>query len=140
VSDLREELLAVRAEHGRLTPAALVEAATPKTHPLHSRFEWDNKVAGHKYRLSQARELIRVVKTAYVDAKGAPERVRFFHAIPDEQGMAYQPADEVVHNDVATQILLNSMEREWRALRKRYERFAEFKSMVLGDLKVEEAA
>jgi hypothetical protein len=140
VSDLREELLAIRSEHGRLTPAAVVAAATAKNHPLHDRFEWDDKVAGHKYRLSQARELIRVVKEVYTDRQGDPERVRFFHSIPDAQGMAYQPTDEVLTNEVATAVLLKSMEREWRALRKRYERFAEFRELVLGDLAKNEAA
>jgi hypothetical protein len=139
LSDLRAELTAIRAESGRLTPASVVEAATAEDHPLHDRFEWDDALAGPKYRLSQARELIRVVKESYVDGKGRPESVRFFHAIPDAQGMAYQPLDEVTHDDLTSKVLLQSMEREWRSLRKRYERFSEFRDLVLGDLKPEAA-
>lgn len=140
MSDLRAELLAIREAAGRLTPAAVVAAAAAEDHPLHSRFEWDDAVAGHKYRLSQARQLIRVVRETYVSPKGEPERTRFFHAIPDSQGMAYQPSDVVVKDDIASKVLLQSMEREWRALKKRYERFAEFRDLVLGDLAKDEAA
>lgn len=140
MSDLRTELMAIRADNGRLTPAAVVAAATAENHPLHDRFEWDDKVAGHRYRLSQARDLIRVVRETYTDSSGDPEHVRFFHAIPDAQGMAYQPLDEVTGSEVASQVLLRSMEREWRALRKRYERFAEFRELVLGDMTKSEAA
>lgn len=140
MSDLRAELLAIREQAGRLTPLAVVEAATPEDHPLHHRFEWDDKVAGHKYRLAQARELIRIVRERYVDKAGGSESVRFFHAIPDEQGMAYQPLEDVVENDIATKVLLQSMEREWRSLLKRYQRFSEFRELVIRDLNPGEAA
>ena len=134
MSDLRSELLAIREEHGKLTPALVLKAATAEDHPLHTRFEWDNETAGHKYRLSQARELIRVVREKYIDRTGAPSNVRTWHAIPREDGMVYEPLDDIVNDDVASKILMQSMEREWRALRKRYERFAEFREMVLRDL------
>jgi hypothetical protein len=134
MSDLRTELLAIRSEHGTLTPAAIVEAAAPEDHPLHHRFEWDDAVAGPKYRLIQAKALIRVVRETYIDRSGSPSDVRFFHAIPREEGMVYEPLPEIVGDDLASKVLLNAMEREWRSLRKRYERFEEFRQMVTRDL------
>jgi len=135
MSDLRSELMAVREKYGALTPANVVDAARAEDHPLHSRFEWDNDAAAHKYRLAQARQLIRVVRETYTDRGGKPADVRTFHAIPRaEGGMAYEPLDEIVHDDIASQVLLRSMEREWRQLKARYERFAEFRALVLGDL------
>lgn len=135
MADLRSELLAVREQYGELTPANVVDAAREDDHPLHDRFEWDDEVAGEKYRLSQARQLIRVVKETYTDRAGRPADVRTFHAIPRPQGgMAYEPLDEVVKDDIASQILLRTMEREWRSLKARYERFDEFRALVLGDL------
>jgi len=44
---------------GELTAPILVETAKEVTHPLHPFFEWDDKLAGNKHRLSQARALIR---------------------------------------------------------------------------------
>ena len=39
-----------------------MKAAEPLNSPLHAYFEWDNTIAGTRYRLQQARELIRTVK------------------------------------------------------------------------------
>ena len=139
MADLRGELLAVREQYGILTPHLVVKAAAAD--PLHDRFEWDDEKAGHQYRLQQARALIRVVREKYIDRSGAPADVRTFHAIPrgDENQMAYEPLDEILQNDVAVKILLQAMEREWRTLRKRYERFDEFRQIVLRDLQADVA-
>lgn len=134
MSDLRSELLAIREGNGELTPAAVVAAATPEDHPLHSQFEWDDTVAGRKYRIIQARELIRVVKETYIDGQGNPEKTRFFVSVSRPTGMAYEPAGEVVQDEFASKLVLQSMEREWRQLKRRYERFSQFRDMILGDM------
>lgn len=61
-----EKILARMEASGELTPEAVVQAARDRRSPLHSFFVWDDKVAAHKHRLEQARELIRSVKTAIV--------------------------------------------------------------------------
>lgn len=141
MADLREELLAIRQQYGALTPANVVEAASAEEHPLHDRFEWDDSAAARKYRLSQARQIIRVVRETYTDQRGNPADLRAFHAIPRaDGGMVYEPLDEIVHDDLAAQILLKSMEREWRQLKARYERFGEFRELILRDLSDGKAA
>lgn len=62
---IRQRLEAL-AENGRLTPAAVVEDAASEESPLHEYFEWDNSEAARKYRLSQARRLIRSVEVVIV--------------------------------------------------------------------------
>jgi hypothetical protein len=44
---------------GTLSPWRVVEVARNKSNPLHECFEWSDAVAASKYRLTQARELIR---------------------------------------------------------------------------------
>ena len=56
---MREALEAIASADGRLTPDGVVAAAKPKDHPLHAEFLWDDKRAGHQYRIEQARALIR---------------------------------------------------------------------------------
>lgn len=56
------ELRKIETQEGRLTPADVIAAARPPKHPLHSQFEWDDKVAGEQYRIEQARRLIRSVR------------------------------------------------------------------------------
>jgi len=134
VSDLRSELLRIRDEAGALTPALVVAAATPEGHPLHNRFTWDDTIAGHKYRIIEARELIRVVREQYVDRKGGPASTRFFVSVPAPTGMVYEPTAEVAQNEVGRQVVLRAMEREWRTLKRRYEQWDEFTAMVMRDL------
>ena len=47
---------------GTLTPARVLDDAKNEASPLHGWFEWDDHKASHKYRLLQARQLIRKVR------------------------------------------------------------------------------
>ena len=60
-SGVKKVLQELYDKHGYTEAAALVDAATPKDSPAHAAFEWDNKKAGHEYRLIQARTWIRRV-------------------------------------------------------------------------------
>ena len=59
---VRDELLKLQDRKGRITPQAVVDEASDPKHPLHKLFEWDDSAAARKYRLDQARELIRSVE------------------------------------------------------------------------------
>ena len=59
--ELKAALKAIEDKEGRLTAEAVVKTATPNDHPLHGQFEWDNNKAGHKFRVQQARSLIKAV-------------------------------------------------------------------------------
>lgn len=133
---LRSELLAVRRQRGQLTPQAVVDVARDPEHPLHSRFEWDDTVAGEAYRRQQAQELIRKAKVVYREAEGdGPPRLgRAFVAIATAEGHVYDPVEEVIEDPVRRQIALAAMEREWKDLYRRYKEFAEFAGMVRRDL------
>ena len=50
------------AKSGRITPEDVVTEAEDVNSPLHHLFEWDDGEAAHRYRLDQARHLIRSVK------------------------------------------------------------------------------
>lgn len=64
-----KELERIRKQHGAVTPESVVAEARPEDAPLHPTFEWDNGVAGEKYRLIQARTLIRAVQVVTDDEK-----------------------------------------------------------------------
>lgn len=55
-------LLAIYKRRKTLTAELVLDAAAKPTHVLHREFEWDDAVAGHQYRLVQARALIRRVE------------------------------------------------------------------------------
>lgn len=133
--NLREQMQSIYDKHGRLEPALVVQEASDAGHPLHNRFEWDDSVAAHKYRLDQAHELITSIKITFRKAEDTEDRsVRAFHAVRDGQGFAYEPVEKVVHNPVIREVVLADMEREWRQLYQRYQTFTEFATMVQKDL------
>lgn len=134
MSDLRTELLKIREEHGKLTPALVVQVARDEDHPLHSHFEWDDTVAAERYRLHQARQVIATVRVVYQRADGDLSKVREFHSVRMPEGRTFEPVDEIVRDPLLKTIVLRQMERDWRQLKLRYEHFEEFAALVLGDL------
>lgn len=132
---LRQELQSIYDQYGKLTPPLIVDVATDEKHPLHNRFEWDNAVAGDSWRQHQAHELIRSVHVVYDKSKDGEERsVRAFHAIRTTKGFVYEPIEKVVSDPILTQVVRAEMEREWRALKRRFDQFDEFWRMVTDDL------
>lgn len=75
--------------NGKITPAMVVAEAKRKDHPLHQFFEWDDRIAGNKYREDQARGYIRSVRVT-ITVENKPLRavayVRDPNAQPKEQG------------------------------------------------------
>lgn len=69
---------------GELSAHDVLDDARDPSSPLHSRFEWDDSVAGEEYRLGQARDLIRRVKVTIIPAKKSePIIVRAYIAKKD---------------------------------------------------------
>lgn len=133
---VREELLKIyRSNNEVLTPALVVETARDPEHPLHQRFEWDDEVAGEKYRKEQARKLIRVARITYAEgSETVPARsVRAFHSVPTGTGRVFQPAEKVARDPVLTELVLKEMERDWKTLRRRYGDMEDFWKLVQRD-------
>lgn len=79
----------IERQHGRLTPALVVEDARDPTSPLHDKFTWDQAVAAEQHLLTQARLLIRSVRVSVLidDVRvSAVKYVRDPHAAAKEQG------------------------------------------------------
>ena len=133
MADLRSILTAHYKKHGDLTPEIVVDEARPKGAPLHDRFEWDNKIAGEKYRLVQARDLIRSVQIEFISTStGERHFVRGFHS-RRESGQdtgGYQPTEEIVQDEVSMRLLLKQCEREIADLKRKYGHLAEFADMM----------
>lgn len=131
---VEEQLLAIRARAGYLTPALVVEEARDPESPLHGRFEWDDGEAAEQYRQIQARRLIRLVRVTYSEGdEGGPSRsVRGFHAVvqPESGRHSYEPLAELKKDSVQMKILLQQMRREWLAMRRRYEHMHEFWELI----------
>ena len=128
---LAELMRMSKANGGKITPEALVEAARDAESPLHEYFEWDNDTAAEKYRLMQARTLIRSCRlnvTIHKRKMELPYYVRDPEADSSEQGYVETgrlPSQE----DLAREVIVNEFKRAASQLRKA-RNMAEFFNMV----------
>lgn len=120
-----EELKSIAKKHrGILSPQDVVEAAEPKSSPLHSHFEWDDTEAGRKYRLEQARQLIRV-SVEMIEGANVESRV-FVSLSSDRIGDGgYRTLVSVLSTERGRAALLTDAISELRTFRRKYERLRE---------------
>ena len=134
MSDLASEIKAIRDKHGKLTPKLVLDTARNPKHPLHSQFEWDDEVAGEKFRLAQARELIQSVRLRFVDAAGETKSARRYYAIraADADEFDYDDVEEVMQDRFRRKLLLNEMQRRIDELVQQYGVLEEFWTTLQG--------
>lgn len=84
--DAAHELERIRKARG-LTGDAVVEESASASAPLHPFFEWDDAIAGHKYRVRQAQGLIRAVVVK--KATQEPRRV-YVNVVADDGDRRYE--------------------------------------------------
>lgn len=121
---------AMDALGGEATAEELVDYAKPKHSPIHHLFEWDNKTAGHLYRLDQARHWIRSVKVTY-QAEDAEEKSgeRAFTAVyahEDAPSRTYMPTGKVMSTEELAEQAMAEAESGLRGWQRRYQFLANF--------------
>ena len=119
---------------GRLIAEDLVAEAADPSHPMHGRFEWDNNVAGHQYRLVQARQIIRAVRIR--TAPDAPKDLREWWALREdnEPKAHYEPIDAIMADPLAQRLLLAQAERDLRTFESRYQHLREYRELLMAAL------
>lgn len=133
-----EVLRALADENGGiLTPEIVLDAARPEDAPLHTYFEWDDSIAGERYRLRQAQGLIVKVKVTKTIQPAQTVRVRAYLPIKeDEQGEAvtgnYKAIDDLNVREI--EIVRTSMERDLAVLRRKYSTYSALFDQMLADL------
>jgi len=139
---LQDQLQSVYDRRGLMTPDVVVEEATPVEHPLHDRFDWNDRTAGHQWRRHQAAELIRSVRIVYREAtETEPEAsVRAWQAVRTPEGNVYEPVDKVANDPFLSELTRRQMEREWKLFYRRWHNYSEFVDMVRRTLGEEEAS
>lgn len=133
-SKIVDELKRIAQENdGVLKAEAVVEAARPPDSPLHGSFTWDNSEAAERWRLHQARNLIRV-SVEYLNVPDSePVKVSSFVSLtPDreQEGGGYRLMVNVMsRKDTRAQLLedalaeLKSFEDKYAGLKELAEIF-----------------
>jgi hypothetical protein len=95
---VRDELSIIRSRHAAITPDdVLAFAENPET-ALHTQFNWDDSEAAHKYRLWQARQLLRAYITVVDrgDGEKAPSRAFVSVQKSEVSERGYVPTQEIL--------------------------------------------
>lgn len=124
-TEIRKELERLAKENnGILQPPAVVEAASKKSSPLHSYFEWNDSEAAHAYRLWQARQLIAVVVSVVPNSK-TEERVWVSLKSDQKAGGGYRTVVSVLNDDQLREQLLADALEDLRVFQTKYSKLTE---------------
>ncbi len=86
----------IRKREGDLTPTAIVDDARPEAATLHPLFTWDDAEAGERWRLFEARNLVRSVVVVKADSTEVQD---VMVSVETADGRGYKPASVAVRTE-----------------------------------------
>lgn len=113
---------------GDMSPAVIVEAATPEDSALHPAFTWDDSAAANAFREAEARSLVRSLVVVVESAPNEPMNV--YVSVPfvsEEQPLrrAYRLTEDVLADPKACAELVERAKEELVRVRHRYSQVKE---------------
>jgi len=118
-----------QATPGRCNSRTFLNAARDKSNYLHRHLEWNDKVAGEKYRLQQIRELVACIDIVDTSSK-EPKQLPAFISLIERQGRGYYTTREVLDSATLQDIALRQAETDLAAYEKRLVQFADICSAI----------
>ena len=110
---------------GKFTPMEVLEKAKDETTELHKCFEWNDSIAAEKYRLEQAKNIIRML----VYEKETKEQAVVRYYAKTETKHVYQPTKQFLVQEDEYQGLLRRALAELEAFKKKYHTLTELESI-----------
>lgn len=125
-----DKILKIQSQKG-LTPENLINEAKDKNNPLHDLFDWDNNIAGDKWRLQQARVIINEVKVV-IDEKEyyAFENVSVKVNDNLEHKREYMPIVTIMSNKELRQQIIRSALQQLAYWEKQNEKYTELMPII----------
>jgi hypothetical protein len=131
--DQLAELEMLRQEAGgTLRAEAIVDFARSANTALHSAFTWDDGEAADKWRLHQAKQVIRAAVTMLPRPDGGLVPVRAY--VFDARKQTYALTADVAKDDEAIDVLLRQMRLDVERAVARYRRHASLAPHIAGAL------
>lgn len=105
------------------TTQQIVDAGRNPDSELHKCFEWDNDVAAEKYRLTQARYIVRNLVIEESEIPTERPEIRFFYKPKGSTG--YRETRKIVRDEDEYRNLLERAYSELRAFKAKYSMLTE---------------
>lgn len=122
-----EELERLRVwNNGRLEPANVVEASRDPGSPLHGEFEWNDASAAGKYRIEQAKYLIRMIAVVTERRDGIAAPTRAFVSVQRDEDRSYTSIGHALSDEELRLQVVRQAFSELEAFHKRYAELVEF--------------
>lgn len=111
-----------------LTPESIVNVARDENNVMHNIFEWDDTIAGEKYRRQQANRLISNLQITIISDKKEDKKVRAF--VTTKRSSKFQSIEKVVKDVDQYQILLDRAYKELYNIKLKYEKLSEIQDLL----------
>lgn len=109
------------------TPAQIVEAAKNENSELHKCFDWNDTEAAEKWRLHQARDVVRCLVIRREVKEGPPQEVRVFHKV---DSCGYKPITRIFRNEDEYANLLQRAYADLQVFKKKYANLQELDAIL----------
>jgi hypothetical protein len=104
---------------GLLKPAIIVEAAKAGEHPLHAHFTWSDRKAAQRWRLEEARVLVRSVRIVVEDVDTAPSAFFGVMTGPKDQ-VGYRSYRDVANTPNLRDLVLRQALHDLEVWKRKY--------------------
>lgn len=115
---------------GELNRENILEyAKNNKESEIYKCFEWDDKIAGEKYRLNQATMILNSISIV-IKKEQPPKPIRAFVNVRNsDDNKIYKSIIEVLENDEEYEQLLRKAEREFKNYKEKYSEIIRLKDL-----------
>lgn len=122
-----EELERIRVLwNGRLDSKDVVREARSEDSPLHPAFDWDDASAAEKYRVEQAKYLIRSIEVIVERPDEEPTPIRAFVSVERDNDRSYTTTAHALADEELRRQVLQQAWCELEAWRRRHAELIEF--------------
>jgi hypothetical protein len=117
-----KELERIADRDGAIQPQVVVDESRPEDAPLHPAFEWDDEVAAERYRIHQARKLIKDVHVIKASPGGDDKPKAAYVHIPETASetiqRGYYKTEVVAQRPDLYALALDKMMQRMRSLQE----------------------
>ena len=127
-NDVGAELEEIQ-ETNELTPESVVEYAKDTSTTLNKLFEWNDEIAGSKWRLQQARKILNNITVEIVGKNDERKPIRAFVKTTTKKE-EYRNIESVVSDAEQYSLLLDMAYRELNQTKNKYQTLSEIQELL----------
>lgn len=121
-----DEIMEICEELESATPRQILEKAKDSNTELHKCFTWDDSEAAEKWRIEEAKAVVRNLKIVEQEPGKEPEvtQIRVFYKTDNQSG--YKPCRMILKKTDEYKMLLERCRSELLAIKKKFENLSEY--------------